>query len=119
MAIKNISQFQSTLNSTGSNNWLRSADFKAERQLGLNKAPTQITGSDSKSFGDFLLDSLSKVNELQKSANTEIESLASGKSKNIHQTMVAIEKAEIAFKSMNQVRMKVLDAYREIMKMQV
>ena len=45
--------------------------------------------------------------------------LASGKSKNIHETMLAVENAEIAFKTMNQIRMKVIDAYKEIMRMQM
>ena len=33
--------------------------------------------------------------------------------------MLAVEKADIAFKTMNQVRTKVIDAYKEIMRMQV
>ena len=48
-----------------------------------------------------------------------VEVLVSGKSKNIHETMLAVEKAEIAFKTMNQIRTKVIDAYKEVMRMQV
>lgn len=122
MAINNISQFKNTLNLTKSNEWMSSADLKLnnniQKTVSNNVNPIQ-TGNGDKTFGDFLLDSISKVNELQKSADTEIKRLATGKTKNIHETMVAIERAEIAFKTMNQVRMKVLDAYKEIMKMQV
>ncbi len=45
--------------------------------------------------------------------------LASGQTKNISETMLAVENAEIAFKTMNQVRMKVIEAYKEIMRMQM
>jgi flagellar hook-basal body complex protein FliE len=76
-------------------------------------------GSDGKTFGDFLMNSLLKVNELQKEANSAIELLATGQSQNLHDTMIKVEEAEIAFKSMNQIRMKVLDAYREVMKLQI
>ena len=48
-----------------------------------------------------------------------MEKLASGKSQNLHETLLTVEKAEIAFKTMNQVRSKVIDAYKEIMKMQI
>ena len=42
-----------------------------------------------------------------------------GGTKNIHETMIAIEKAEISFKLMLQVRNKILEAYQEVMRMQV
>ena len=37
----------------------------------------------------------------------------------MHETLLAVEKADIAFKAMNQIRLKVLDAYKEVMRMQV
>ena len=48
-----------------------------------------------------------------------MQKLASGESKNLHETLLAVEKADIAFRQMNQIRMKVIDAYKEIMKMQM
>ena len=51
---------------------------------------------------------------MQTEANTAIKRLASGESKNIHETMLAVEKADIAFKTMNQIRGKIIDAYKEI-----
>lgn len=72
-----------------------------------------------KSFGKILTEKITEVNDVQIEANHAIEKLVSGRSKNIHETMIAVEKAEIAFKMMNQIRLKVIDAYKEIMKMQV
>ena len=48
-----------------------------------------------------------------------MEKLATGETKNIPEVMVAAEKADIALKLMVQVRNKMIDAYQEIMKMQV
>jgi flagellar hook-basal body complex protein FliE len=56
---------------------------------------------------------------MQVEANKAIQKLASGQTKNISETMLAVENAEIAFKTMNQVRMKVIEAYKEIMRMQM
>ena len=72
-----------------------------------------------KSFADTLSESINKVNTLQKESDTLMQKLATGESKNIPEVMVAAEKADIALKLMVQVRNKVIDAYSEIMKMQV
>jgi flagellar hook-basal body complex protein FliE len=60
-----------------------------------------------------------EVNSMQVEANKAIQNLAAGKTKNIHETMLAVENAEIAFKTMNQIRMKVIEAYKEVMRMQM
>ena len=71
------------------------------------------------SFSDLLIQSVTKVNTLQHQANSAVEKLVSGETKNIHETMLAVERADIAFKTMNQIRSKVVEAYKEIMRMQV
>ncbi|MEW5723194.1 MAG: flagellar hook-basal body complex protein FliE [Thermodesulfobacteriota bacterium] len=70
-------------------------------------------------FKEALLDSINKVNELQLKAHTAMEELATGKSSNLHETMIAIQKAEVSFKMMMQVRNKIMNAYQEIMRMSV
>jgi flagellar hook-basal body complex protein FliE len=117
--INNIAGLKTTIQNTSADNWVKKADignmnFKAVENPGAGDS----TGVQ-KTFGDFLKDSVSKVNSLQHSANVQMEKLASGKSDNIAETLLAVEQADIAFRSMNQVRTKVIDAYKEIMKMQV
>ena len=56
---------------------------------------------------------------MQKDADIAVQKLVTGENKNIHETLLAVEQAEIAFKTMNQIRTKVIDAYKEIMRMQV
>lgn len=72
-----------------------------------------------KSFADTLKDSINKVNELQKESDVLMQKLSTGESKNIPEVMIAVEKADIAMKLMVQVRNKIIDAYQEVMKMQV
>ena len=72
-----------------------------------------------KSFGEILKSHLAEVNHLQTSADASAQNLASGQDKDIHNTMIAMEKADVAFQLTMQVRNKVLEAYQEIMRMQV
>ncbi len=71
------------------------------------------------SFGDMLNKSLEKVNEAQVQADRATKELVAGKNKNIHETMLMMEKADMSFRLAMQVRNKVIDAYHEIMRMNV
>ncbi|MGK7346064.1 MAG: flagellar hook-basal body complex protein FliE [Candidatus Nitrospinota bacterium M3_3B_026] len=73
-------------------------------------------GEEGGSFANTLADSLKEVNQYQLEADNAIENLVAGKSKNIHETMIALSKAEIAFKLTMQVRNKVIEAYEEVMR---
>ncbi|RME15109.1 MAG: flagellar hook-basal body complex protein FliE [Bdellovibrio sp.] len=77
------------------------------------------SSKEENSFSATLKSAIEKVNALQVDADKKAEDLAVGKAKSIHEVMIAAEKADIAFKLMVQVRNKLLDAYQEIMKMQV
>jgi flagellar hook-basal body complex protein FliE len=79
-------------------------------------------GSNSSTQGSFattLKDAINHVNAAQKEADYKMQELATGKSQNIHETMIAAEKADIALRLMVQVRNKMIEAYQEIMRMQV
>lgn len=70
-------------------------------------------------FGKMLSESIDKVNQFQHEADRSVKELVAGRNKNIHETMLTLERADTSLKLMMQVRNKVLEAYREIMKMQV
>lgn len=123
MAIQTVGGIQEVLNKYDARAWTKSAemegikDFQWTSELdGVAQTPA-MKGHES--FGDMLASSISEVNNLQHKANESIQKLVTGESKNLHETMLSVEQAEIAFKTMNQIRQKVLDAYREVMKMQV
>ncbi len=70
-------------------------------------------------FGDILKNSISEVNMRQIEADNASRELAVGNNKDIHQTMISLEKADISFQLMMQVRNKIIAAYEEIMHMQI
>lgn len=76
-------------------------------------------GEAGKTFADVMKNSMEKVNEYQVQADQAIKELVAGKTKNIHETMLTIERADTSLKLMMQVRNKILEAYREVMRMQV
>lgn len=90
---------------------------------GLNLGTDGIKAGGVKSstdaFSNVLKDSIEKVNSLQTEADKAIEGLAKGEVTNIHDTMIAIEKANVSFNMMVQVRNKLVQAYEEIIRMQV
>jgi flagellar hook-basal body complex protein FliE len=71
------------------------------------------------SFGDMLKSAISTANELQKQSDVEIQKLMTGETQDLHTTMLAVQKADLSFQMMMQVRNKIVQAYQEIMRMQV
>jgi len=71
------------------------------------------------SFANVLKDSLSEVNRLQQKADASITELATGGKAGLHETMIAMEQASVSFKLMMQVRNKIVEAYQEVMRIQV
>lgn len=125
MSILNIGQSQSILNTANAEKWT-SKTGHVDFETGKFELPkleagfgTGLESTAPKSFGEFLSESLNQVNDIQSQANKAIQKLSSGESKNIHETMLMVEQAEIAFKTMNQIRTKVLEAYKEIMRLQI
>ncbi|MHB1650886.1 MAG: flagellar hook-basal body complex protein FliE [Desulfitobacteriaceae bacterium] len=82
-----------------------------EQGSGLAKA-----GGD---FAKFLNDALQQVDTLQKNADAAGVALAAGQTQDLHTVMIAMEKASLSLSMTVQVRNKVLDAYHEIMRMQI
>jgi flagellar hook-basal body complex protein FliE len=70
-------------------------------------------------FADVLKSSLDEVNKLQVKADAAANSLATGDQTSVQDTMIAMEQADLSFRFMMQVRNKIVDAYQEIMRMQV
>jgi flagellar hook-basal body complex protein FliE len=52
-------------------------------------------------------------------AGESVENFATGKVENVHEVMIAMSKAEVSFKFMMETRNKLIDAYKEIIRMQV
>lgn len=86
----------------------------------LPTQPTSSTGPDAEgsSFGASLKDAINKVNDLGSSSDQQVSELVEGDRQDIHNVMIAVEKADIAFQLMMQVRNKIVNAYQEVSRMQ-
>jgi len=71
------------------------------------------------SFSKIIRESIKKVMDIEKEASAEAEKLIKNETPDLHNVMIAIEKADLTFQLMMQVRNKIISAYEEIMRMQV
>jgi flagellar hook-basal body complex protein FliE len=91
--------------------------------LQLSQGVSGGTSVDSKvpgqSFGNFFVDAVQNTNNLQQIAENKIQGVLTGEVEDLHQVMIAMEKASLSFQMTMQVRNKIIDAYQEIMRMQI
>ena len=71
------------------------------------------------SFKDHLLNSISEVNSMQQDANHAVEALATGGDVSPAEVLSAVQKADLAFRMMMQVRNKLVQAYQEVQNIRV
>ena len=84
--------------------------------LQTNSSRDSAKGS---AFGTFLSTAVNEANKHQMGAQQAVEEFATGSSRDLHQTMIAMEKADVSFQFLMQVRNKIITAYQEIMRMQI
>ena len=96
------------------NNFVKAEqNFKSQPSKNL-KGPA----APANSFASTLSESLGKVNDLQSEKNAMITSFAVGETQNVHELMIAMQKASMAMKLTSAVRNKVLEAYKELSRIQ-
>ena len=86
--------------------------------------PGQIPGQgdvakDPAAFKNFLLDSIQEVNSMQQDADLAVEKLVTGGDVNPAEVLTAVQKADIAFRLMMQMRNKLVQAYQEVQNIRV
>src|ERR1700712_5092883 len=74
--------------------------------------------SQSGGFSDVLKGAISQVSNLQGSAEQQVNTLIQGGNADMSKVMISVEKADVAFQLMMQVRNKIVSAYQDIEKMQ-
>ena len=80
-------------------------------------APARTGGAattSGASFADTLKNSIDEVSRMQQDASKAVEDLATGKSEDVTGVMTAMEKSDLAFKTLLAIRAKLMDAYEEI-----
>jgi flagellar hook-basal body complex protein FliE len=79
--------------------------------------PEAVQGGHS--FKDFLLQSIHEVNGMQQAADRAVEQLATGGDISPAEVLTAVQKADIAFRMMLQVRNKMVDAFNEVQNLRI
>lgn len=77
------------------------------------------TDDQNISFSEYLNKALNEVNDLQQQAASSAERLAMGDESYLHNTMIAYEKASLALELTIEIRNKIVEAYQEIMRIQM
>ncbi len=81
-------------------------------------ATSPSTPENGGGFGDALKTAINQVEEMHGSAEQQMAELLKGDRGDVHNVMIAVEKADVAFQLMMQVRNKIVSAYQEISRMQ-
>ena len=84
----------------------------------LSRGQNKPDAAGSVPFGNVLQGMIDNVDSLQKEADASIRQLVAGEGVDVHNVAARMNEAEVAFDLMMEVRNKLLDAYRDIMKMQ-
>ena len=88
-------------------------------KLTMANATAKSEDTKGTSFGDVINDAINKVNNLQVESSQKTEDFITGVSDDIHSVIMAGSKADLALQMTLQVRNKVMEAYKEIMNMQI
>jgi flagellar hook-basal body complex protein FliE len=78
-----------------------------------------VKTTQGSSFQNLLGSAIDDLNRVQGNADQAINSLAMGEATDIHDVTIAVQEADIAFELALQVRNKMVEAYQEVMRMQV
>ena len=89
-------------------------------QAGGRPAESQEGSAANVDFAQVLQNSIAQVNQTQQQAETMAANFAAGdNSANLHEVMLSLQKANLSFQEMVQVRNKLVTAYHDVMNMQV
>lgn len=88
-------------------------------QMSQDSSISKNVDETVRSFEDTLNDFVKSVNSLQNQANSAIDDMASGRAADVHEVMIAVEKAKVSFDLLLEIRNKMLDAYRQLMQIQM
>jgi flagellar hook-basal body complex protein FliE len=81
-------------------------------------AATGPSGAEGGSFGETLRSAMDEMGSLQSQAETNVGEVLEGTGGDVHTALIAVEKADLSFQLMMQVRNKIVSAYQEISRMQ-
>jgi flagellar hook-basal body complex protein FliE len=84
----------------------------------MESAARQFPAASGGGFADTLRGAMDEMGQLQSQAETKVASVLEGGGGDVHSALIAVEKADLSFQLMMQVRNKIVSAYQEIARMQ-
>jgi len=70
-------------------------------------------------FAQLMGDYMQQASEMQSKVGTDIETLASGQSDNIHEVVLSAAQADLAIRMVLEIRNRLVNTYQEVMRMQI
>ena len=86
------------------------------QNLGVSGTPSSTSGTET-GFVKTLQETMQKVDGLQTEAEKQVEGMVPDQGADVHSAMIAVEKADLSFQLMMQIRNKIVDAYQQISQM--
>ncbi len=88
--------------------------------VGAGNAAGGVQGAaGGKPFKDFMLDALQEVNTMQADADQAVHQLVTGGDVNPAEVLTAVQKADMSFRMMMQIRNKLVEAYQEVSQIRI
>ncbi|MEQ8186998.1 MAG: flagellar hook-basal body complex protein FliE [Candidatus Eremiobacterota bacterium] len=98
---------------------LKLMEIRGNTYTDKTETSKEKTGSGFTGIIDLLSRGVNSVHDLQQKAKTSVEQVASGDGQNIHNVIIATQEASMAFQFALRTRNKVVEAYNEVMRMNV
>jgi flagellar hook-basal body complex protein FliE len=86
---------------------------------GAPASPLEARSVAGVGFGQMVSQGIGEVNQQLLASQTDLQQLATGNVQNLHQIMIRLEESSLSFQLLLQVRNRLLEAYQDVMKMQV
>ncbi|AQT66893.1 flagellar hook-basal body protein FliE [Anaerohalosphaera lusitana] len=94
------------------------SQIQQTNRINQPNGPTK-TGEGSDKFQNTVKQYTDKVNELQNNADDNVKDLLAGKTEDVNSVVADVAKADMSFKALVGVRNKIIEAYKETMRMQI
>lgn len=85
----------------------------------IDRRALEPPSAEGSSFAETLRGALDEMGQLQTQADTKVAGVLDGSGADVHTALIAVEKADLSFQLMMQVRNKIVSAYEEISRMQL
>lgn len=95
--------------------------IKPFREIGISpeKGGGLQAERGGKSFSDILIRAVGSVDETMKESDQNVQDFVAGKTDNVHDVMISMQRAQLSFQMMVEIRNKAIEAYHEISRMQI